>query len=61
MFRSLTLVAFVVVSTFDSAPSLSNTDVRFNPFKKEKQKVIGGLDRDIALITSTAKVCFSNH
>lgn len=28
----LTLVLLVVVSAFDSAPSLSNTDVRFKPF-----------------------------
>lgn len=34
MVKVLTLVVPVVVSAFDSAPSLSKTDVRFMPLKK---------------------------
>lgn len=34
MVKILTLVVPVVVSAFDSAPSLSKTDVRFKPLKK---------------------------
>lgn len=36
MVKVLTLVVPVVVSAFDSAPSLSKTDVRFKPLKKIK-------------------------
>ena len=36
----LTLLLLVVVSAFDSAPSLANTDVRFKPFQGVKQKLL---------------------
>lgn len=36
----LTLLLLVVVSTFDSAPSRENTDVRFKPFRGVKQQPI---------------------
>ena len=33
----LTLLLLVVVSAFDSAPSLANTEVRFKPFQGAQQ------------------------
>ncbi len=45
----LTLLLLVVVSAFDSAPSLANTEVRFKPFQGAEQQAIRNVYTEITV------------